>query len=83
MKYKSKSLIIVGAWNKYVLTEEWVRTNILPQTEYSNVSVEIPMNVDGSLKFNTKDFSFYIITDKLVFIVNNIILHSFDFSVIF
>lgn len=71
MKYKSKSLIIVGAWNKYVLTEEWVRTNILPQTEYSNVSVEIPMNVDGSLKFNTKDFSFYIITDKLVFIVNN------------
>lgn len=54
---------IVGLWNKYILTQEWVKNNLLPDEE--TIQMQIPINMDASLKFITKDLTISIVKDRL------------------
>lgn len=54
--------VIVGAWNKYILTQEWVANNLLVGEQ--SMQMQIPINMDASLKFITKDLSISIINDR-------------------
>lgn len=63
--------VIVGTWNKYILTQEWVANNLLVGEQ--NVQMQIPINMDASLKFITKDLSISIIKDRFeLSIINRI-----------
>lgn len=59
------TLVIVGAWNRAILSQEWVMHNLL--VGYQNVKIEYPLNVLGSLKFSTDDFTFFILGERLTF----------------
>ena len=61
----SDTLVIVGAWNRAILSQDWVINNLL--SGYQNVKVEYPINILGSLKFSTDDFTFFIFGDRLTF----------------
>ena len=58
-------LVIVGAWNRAILSQEWVMQNLL--SEEKNVKIEYPINSIGSLRFSTEDFSFFVLGERLVF----------------
>lgn len=63
---ENKALVIVGSWNKYILTEEWVSKFLLSGDKIE--SIEYPLNYDGSLKFNTKELIFFIAENRFIFI---------------
>lgn len=59
------TLVIVGAWNRAILSQEWVMQNLL--SDAKNVKIEYPINSIGSLRFSTDDFSFFIFGERLIF----------------
>ncbi len=61
------SVVVVGAWNIAIFTQQWVRDNILRAEDYPQFSVEYPLNVLNSLRFSTDKFSFCIAEGRLVF----------------
>lgn len=61
------SIVVVGAWNIAIFTQQWVRENILRTEDYPQFSVEYPLNVLNSLRFSTDKFSFCIAEGRLVF----------------
>ncbi len=61
------SVVVVGAWNIAIFTQQWVRENILRTEDYPQFSVEYPLNVLNSLRFSTDKFSFCIAEGRLVF----------------
>lgn len=61
------SIVVVGAWNIAIFTQQWVRENVLRAEDYPQFSVEYPLNVLNSLRFSTDTFSFCIAEGRLVF----------------
>ena len=61
--------VIVGAWNKYILTQEWVANYLL--TGEQNIQMQIPVNMDASLKFITNDLSLCVLKDRFELSVIN------------
>lgn len=63
------TLVVVGSWNKYIFSEEWVIANILG--EGVKYTIQYPLNPLGSLKFSLENVTFYIFGDRLLFQLNN------------
>lgn len=63
------TLVVVGSWNKYIFSEEWVIANILG--EGVRYTIQYPLNALGSLKFSLENVTFYIFGDRLLFQLNN------------
>lgn len=57
-------LVIVGQWNSAILNPDWVSKYLLPDTKFN---VEIPININGSMRFSTDEFRFFILDGKLFF----------------
>lgn len=67
MKFKLgyDPLIIVGSWNKAILSPDWVSRYIFPNTE---MHIELPINnSNASLKFNAKNIALNVIDQRLLF----------------
>lgn len=63
------TLVVVGSWNKYIFSENWIVENILG--EGVRYSIQYPLNAIGSLKFSLENISFCIFGERLVFQLNN------------
>ena len=63
------TLVVVGSWNKYIFSEEWVIANILG--EGVRYTIQYPLNALGSLKFSLENVTFYIFGDRLLLQLNN------------
>lgn len=61
--------VILGSWNKYILTQDWVKNYLLPNEE--SIQIQIPVNMDASLKFVTKDLTVSIVKDRFELSVIN------------
>lgn len=61
--------VIVGAWNKYILSQDWVSNNLFVGEQ--SLQMQIPVNMDASLKFMTNDLSICIVKDRLELSVIN------------
>jgi len=74
MQYKENynTLVIAGLWNIAIFTPEWVAKYLLPNTQ---LNVEFPINMIGSLKFSTDELSIFIVEGKLNLAINK---HSDD-----
>ena len=59
-------LVVHGGWNKHILTQEWVRNFLMPNTEFL---VEYPFDYDNSLRFSTDELRMFIAGNKLNFSV--------------
>lgn len=59
------TLVIIGAWNRAIFSQDWVMKNLLPDAK--NVKIEYPINGIGSLRFSTEDISFFIFGERLIF----------------
>lgn len=62
------TIVLVGAWNLAIFSDEWVRKNILDEDQ--SVNILFPNVPNHSLKFVFDDFSFYIAGSKLCFELN-------------
>lgn len=64
------TLVVVGSWNQYIFTEEWIVNNILAEgVEYT---IQYPLNPLGSLQFTLNNIRFRVLGGRLTFqIVNN------------
>lgn len=63
------NLVILGAWNIAIFTQEWVKENILPKD--SECTIYYPQMVGFSLLFELPLFSFCIQGDRLTFKLRN------------
>lgn len=63
------TLVVVGSWNKYIFSKEWVVENIL--REDVGCTIQYPLNAIGSLKFSLENITFHIWGDRLQFQLNN------------
>ena len=61
------TVVIVGAWNLAIFSQEWVRENILRDEDYPDVKVLYPLNVFHSLRFSTGKFDFCIGDNRFMF----------------
>ena len=61
------TIVIVGAWNISIFTQEWVRNNILRGEDYPEVNVSYPLNMMHSLRFSTNKFEFCIGNNRFMF----------------
>lgn len=61
--------VILGSWNKYILTQDWVKNYLLSDEE--SIQIQIPLNMDASLKFATKDLTVCIIKDRFELCIIN------------
>lgn len=59
------TLVIIGAWNRAIFSQDWVMKNLL--SDAKNVKIEYPINGIGSLRFSTEDISFFIFGERLIF----------------
>lgn len=59
------TLVIIGAWNRAIFSQDWVMKNLLPDAK--NVKIEYPINGIGSLRFSTEEISFFIFGERLIF----------------
>lgn len=67
-------IVVVGAWNQAILTEKWVKSNILSDVE--DYTIEYPISGAGSLRYVTDDFSFYILPGRLLVSLNKATDHA-------
>jgi len=61
--------VLVGIWNRGIFTPDWVTKFLMPDEK--NIQVEIPLNSDGSFRFSTTDFRFFIIGNRMIFSIIN------------
>lgn len=61
----TNAIVVVGAWNIAVFTQNWVKENIL--TEDDKFTVLFPLNIGCSLRFRTDYLTFGIEGSRLVF----------------
>lgn len=63
------ALVIIGAWNSAIFTQEWVSKNLLPG---QSIQVEYPISGFGaSLRFRVSGVSMSIVGHRLAFHVSN------------
>lgn len=67
-------IVVVGSWNLAILTEKWVRDNIL--YDVKNFTIEYPISGSGSLRYVTDDFLFYILQGRLLVSLNKATEHA-------
>lgn len=60
----NKEIVVVGAWNFAIFTEEWMRKYILEAEKNIMVQTAIGLSA-ASLRFFTDDYSFVIIGNRL------------------
>ena len=63
------ALVILGNWNNAIFSPEWVAKYLLLD---ESMQVDIPINVNGSLRFSNSDLRFFIVENKLHITVINI-----------
>ena len=61
------TVVLVGAWNLAIFSQEWVRQNILRSEDYPEIKIQYPLNVLHSLRFSIDKFSFCIGDNRLMF----------------
>lgn len=63
------TLIIIGAWNRAIFTPDWVGKYVFPGEE---MTVEIPVdNIEASPRYSSNGLSIHILSQKLIFAINN------------
>lgn len=78
MKFKLEysPLVIIGFWNKAILSPNWVSRYIFPKKE---IHVEFPINnSNASLKFNVDGISLNVIDQRLLFSIKEPSDQSFE-----
>lgn len=64
----TNTIVVVGAWNIAIFSQDWVKNNILPE---ENFKVLFPSMIGCSLKFQTDILSFCIEGERLMFEILN------------
>lgn len=57
-------IVIVGIWNKGIFNPDWVGKYLLPN---QNLTIEFPLNQDGSPRISNKDMRIFVLGNKLNF----------------
>ena len=66
------NIVVLGAWNKAILTPEWVKKNIFPEITNLQVNVPAPHIMDqASYQYNTPDLLFNINGQRFEFRTNS------------
>jgi hypothetical protein len=65
-KDEYSALVLSGNWNNAILNPEWITKYILPDTKFD---VEIPLNLNASLRMSTDELRIFSIEGKLSFAV--------------
>ena len=65
LKQDFAPIIIIGHWNKYIFTQEWLTK--LSWGQDIPMRIDIPLNLDASAKINALDISSNTIGERLIF----------------
>ena len=65
LKADHNALVLVGIWNKGIFNQEWISRFLLPKEK--KLKVEIPLNVDGSMRVSSDNVRIFVIGNKLNF----------------
>ena len=65
LKQDFAPIIIIGHWNKYIFTQEWLTK--LSWGQDIPMRIDIPLNLDASAKINALDISINTIGERLIF----------------
>jgi hypothetical protein len=66
LKSDYSALVIIGNWNNSILNPQWIAKYVLPDTE---LNVEIPLNINASMRMSTDELRIFAIDGKLNFII--------------
>jgi hypothetical protein len=66
LKSDYNALVFLGSWNKAIFNSQWVSRFLFPKEK--KLSVEFPLNVDGSQRISTKKIRIFVIGNKLNFV---------------
>lgn len=61
-KKEFNALVIAGSWNNAILNPQWITKFVLPDTQ---MSVEIPLNINASLRMSTEELRIFTLDGKL------------------
>lgn len=78
-KEDSISVVLVGKWNKFILTPEWIAKNLYESNP--NFKIEFSINLDFPFRYKTKDVTFAFAPDKVSLISStdsNIVLQELE-----
>jgi len=65
-KKEFSTLVILGNWNNTILNPDWINKHVLPDTQWN---VEIPLNVNASMRMSTDELRIFSLNGKLNFAV--------------
>ena len=76
LKTDYNALVLVGIWNKGIFNPDWVSRFLLPKEK--KLSVELPLNVDGSPRVSSDKIRIFVIGNKLNFVPLNTYNETFE-----
>jgi len=76
LKTDYNALVLVGIWNKGIFNPDWVSKFLLPKEK--KLSVELPLNIDGSPRVSSDKIRIFVIGNKLNFVPLNTYNETFE-----